>query len=485
MGNNRHGLKRALGRVEVFALAFGTMVGWGWIMLPAQWIKAAGVFGAIAAFFIGGVMCILVGLTYAELTSAFPLAGGELAFSYRGLGYLGSWVTGWTITFAYISVAAWEGIALSTALDYLIPLKRMWFLWNIAGFDVYFSWSLVGIIGAIVLTILNMIGVKPVAVFQILLVMVMLIIGIIYFLGGLAFGNIAYMTPIITDWKGVGAVLLMAPSMYIGFDMVSKSAEEMNMPLRDIAKVLIFSIACACAWYMIMIFSTSVSSPPEFRQQALVPAADSAAYAYESTSISKVLIIGGICGIITSWNGFIVGASRIFFAMGRAKMLPGIFGWVHPKYQTPVFSVLLVGAVCSTSPLLGENALIWLIDAAAFGTVIAYLMISISFLRIRKKEPDLRRYYTIKNGRIVGLGAVISAVFFLFWYTPFSPNALLWPYEWALVFAWVTLGLIFAAYSLIAKQREKVSEAEREFLMFGETYSREIINEKAAFGKTK
>ncbi|HML38814.1 MAG TPA: amino acid permease, partial [Bacillota bacterium] len=86
MKNERYRLKRSLGRVEVFALAFGTMIGWGWIILPSQWIDYAGVLGAVIAFLIGGFLCILVGLTYAELTSAFPLAGGELAFSYRGLG---------------------------------------------------------------------------------------------------------------------------------------------------------------------------------------------------------------------------------------------------------------------------------------------------------------------------------------------------------------------------------------------------------------
>ena len=483
MKNERQRLKRALGRVEVFALAFGTMVGWGWIMLPAQWIEAAGVFGAMAAFLIGGIMCVLVGLTYAELTSAFPLAGGELAFSYRGLGYLGSWITGWTITFAYISVAAWEGIALSTAFDYLIPLSKIDFLWNIAGFDVYLSWSAIGIIGAVILTVLNIIGVKPVAVFQILLVMIMLIIGIVFILGGAAFGKTEYMTPVLTDWKGVGAVLLMAPSMYLGFDIVSKSAEEMNMPLRDIAKVLTLSIACACAWYVLMILGTSISSPPGFRETALVPVADSAAYAFQSSSMSKVLIVGGICGIITSWNGFIIGASRIIFAMGRAKMLPEIFGWVHPKYQTPVTAVVFVGLICSLSPLLGENALIWLVDAAAFGTVIAYLMISISYLRIRKKEPDLRRYYKIRNGKMVGTGAVISALFFLFWYTPFSPTALLWPYEWALVFAWGALGVIFILLSMIADRKQKVSDEERELLMFGNLYAREKVDEKESAQK--
>ncbi|HWQ77502.1 MAG TPA: APC family permease [Anaerovoracaceae bacterium] len=475
MKNERQRLKRALGRVEVFALAFGTMVGWGWVMLPAQWIGDAGVLGAVIAFFIGGIMCILVGLTYAELTSAFPLAGGELAFSYRGMGYLGSWITGWTITFAYIGVAAWEGIALSSAFHYMLPLTKVGYLWTVAGFDVYFSWSLIGIVGAVTLTLLNIIGVRPVAVFQMLLVLMMVITGVIFVLGGLAFGRTEYMTPVITNVKGIGMVLLMAPSMYIGFDMVSKSAEEMNIPLGAIAKVLIVSIVAACAWYILMILGNALSAPYYFRQEALVPTADAAAYAFESPIMAKVMIAGGICGIITSWNGFIVGASRIIFAMGRARMLPGFFGWVHPKYQTPVFSILFVGLICCLFPLLGENALIWLIDTAAFGTVIAYLLISVTFLRIRKKEPGLRRRYTIRKGRTVGTCAAVSAAFFLFWYTPFSPSALKWPYEWILILAWILIGILFLAFSRIADRKKQITEAERELLMFGEEYARESV----------
>jgi amino acid transporter len=222
-----------------------------------------------------------------------------------------------------------------------------------------------------------------------------------------------------------------------------------------------------------VILGAAISAPPSFRHQALVPTADTAAYAFESPAMAKVMIVGGICGIVTSWNGFIVGASRILFAMGRAKMLPGFFGWVHPKYQTPVFAIVFTGLICCFSPLLGENALIWLIDSAAFGTVIAYLMISVSFLRIRKKEPDLRRRYIIRHGRMVGSLAVIIAVFFLFWYTPFSPSALLWPYEWALVLSWIVIGIILLICSKVADRKKKVTDAERELLMFGEEYARE------------
>jgi amino acid transporter len=239
--------------------------------------------------------------------------------------------------------------------------------------------------------------------------------------------------------------------------------------------VLVVSIVAAIAWYIFIIIGFALSAPVDFRQQLPVPIADSAALAFQSPVMAKVMIVGGICGIVTCWNGFIVGASRIIFAMGRAKMLPSFFGWVHPKYQTPVFSIVFVGFICCCSPLLGENALIWLIDTAAFGTVIVYLLVSVSFLRIRQKEPELTRRYNIKRGRAVGMLAMIISAFFLFWYTPISPIAPRWPYEWGLVLAWIFIGIVLLICSMIADRKQKVTDAERELLMFGEEYAREKI----------
>ena len=115
----RQELQKSLNMKDVLALAFGTMIGWGWIMLAGSWVGNGGTLGAIIAFLLGGVMAIFVGLTYAELTPALPLAGGELVFSYRAMGYNASWFTGWMITLAYLGVAAWEGPALSNALGFL------------------------------------------------------------------------------------------------------------------------------------------------------------------------------------------------------------------------------------------------------------------------------------------------------------------------------------------------------------------------------
>jgi amino acid transporter len=465
----RQTLKRAMNFRDVLALGFGSIIGWGWIMLVGDWISLAGVGGAIVAFLAGTVLCIFVGLTYAELTPALPLAGGELAFSYRGLGYIPSWITGWMLTFAYVGVAAFEGPALASAIDYLFQIPRFGYLWTVAGFDVYLSWALVGVIGAVVLTVLNYVGIRSAAIFQTFATGGLAIGGIAFFFGSVMNGNVSNISSIFTTTKGLVAVVLMVPLMFVGFDVIPQSAEEMNIPLSEIAKTLILSICLAAAWYILVIINVAVTAPPSVRDSASIAAADSFAYAMGNPVFGKLLILVGLCGILTSWNAFIVGATRVLFAMSRAKMLPAAFGKVHPTYGTPTSAILVVGLITSLSPLFGRPVLVWIVDASGFGTVIAYFMVAVSFLALRRKEPDLARPYKVKNGPLVGCLAVAVSAFFLYLYLPIGPGALL-PVEWAMVLAWVALGVVFFIAAQI--RYGHVKPAETEYLMFGDEYAR-------------
>jgi amino acid transporter len=188
------------------------------------------------------------------------------------------------------------------------------------------------------------------------------------------------------------------------------------------------------------------------------------------------MIIAALLGIITSWNGFIIGGSRVLFAMARAKMIPEIFGKVHPKYGTPSFAVIFIGVIVSLAVFLGRSALVWLIDASAFGTVVAYFMVSLSFLIVRYKEPGLDRPYRAPAGPFVGIVAVGVAIFFFWTYLPIGPAGLL-PVEWALVAGWVVLGVIF--YIWAQGKYKNVTKAEYEYLMFSDKYARkEIMDSK-------
>ena len=156
--------------------------------------------------------------------------------------------------------------------------------------------------------------------------------------------------------------------------------------------------------------------------------------------------------------------------MARAHMLPGIFAKVNKK-GVPVAAILLVGIVTILSPLLGKSALVWFVDAAAFGTVVAYFMVSLSFLILRKKEPDLARPFKVNAGIVVGILAVGVALFMATLYLPLYSPAPLLGIEWALVGGWIVLGIILFIANKAGANGKK-SKAEIEYQMFGDEYKR-------------
>lgn len=476
MSQERESMAKVMGRSDILALAFGAMIGWGWVVLAGEWVVQAGWLGASIAFAIGGIMCIFVGLCYAELVPMLPMAGGAMAYTYRAFGFKGAWVAIWACAFAYVGVAAWEGIAISTAIDYVIPIPKLWHIWNIAGYDVYLSWALIGILSGVYISYLNYKGGKSAATFQKVATLGLAIAGIVFIVGGFTVGNPAeYMGVAITGTKGIVAVLLMAPAMFVGFDVIPQSAEEMNIPLKAISKILLLSIALACSWYVLMCIGIAMAAPAEVRGGEGVAIADAAAYMFGTPLMGKFMIAGALCGIITSWNGFILGGARILFAMGRAKMLPPIFSKLHPKYNSPYISILLIGVICFFSPLLGKKALVWFVNASGLGVMVTYLMSCSAFLVLRKKEPNLNRPYKVKNGIFIGWMGVICSIGFILLFLPGSPSGLVWPYEWGLVLAWVVLGVVLAAMN--AKTYSGVTAAEREMLIFGPEYARpEYLN---------
>lgn len=481
----RQELQKSLSAKDILALAFGTMVGWGWIMLAGRWVSQGGTAGAVIAFAIGAVLCIFVGLTYSELTPALPLAGGELVFSYRSMGYNGSWLCGWMITFAYVGVACWEGPGFMTAVDFLFgspDFLKIGKLWTIAGYDVYFSWFAIGSVIAIFLCYLNYRGVKQAAVFQVMATLGLALGGVCFLLSGLINGDIQNTFPMISEKAGAAGivvVLLAVPSMFVGFDVIPQAAEEMNFPLHKIPKILIFSIILAALWYMFMIVAIALSAPEELRQQFAehgVPVANAFAHAMGHPVFGKLMILAAMCGILTSWNGFIVGATRVLFSMGRAKMLPEAFAKVHPKYNSPTAAIVLVGILSSLSPLLGKMSLGWFVDASAFGTVIAYFMVVLSFCILRSKEPDLKRPYKVPNGNLIGAIALLVSLFFIALYLPLNkisesiPVAGLDPECWYMVIGWLVLGAIF--YVMASSKYKDVTLEERDYLMFGNEFTR-------------
>jgi len=438
------GFVRVVKRKEVLALSFGAMIGWSWVALTGTWIDGAGGLGAMAAFLAGGVVVVLVGLTYAELASAMPQAGGEHVYSHRALGRTASFICTWAILGGYMSVVAFEAVALPTVTDYLLPGFSRGYLWTVAGWDVHLTWVLLGAGAAVAVTAINVVGIRPAAKVQLVATVLIVVVGILLLGGSLVTGEPGAVPAISGGTRGVLGVLIMVPFMFVGFDVIPQSAEELDVPFAGIGKLLMLSIAGAVFWYVAMIWAVSTGLPEAERQASSLPTADAMAAVFGGSWAGKLLVVAGIAGILTSWNAFLIGGSRAIYALARAGQLPAALGRLHPRFRTPHRALLLLGGMSVLAPLGGRPAMVWLVDAGGLGIVIAYAFVAWSFLVLRRREPGMPRPYRAPAGAFVGFAALLLSTGLMLLYLPMSPAALVWPQEWLIVAAWIALGAVLA-----------------------------------------
>lgn len=465
MGKKQSEFDKVFSAWDILVIAFGAMIGWGWVVSSGDWIAKGGVIGAVMGFAIGGIMIFFVGLTYAELTAAMPQCGGEHVFSYKAMGPMGSFVCTWAIILGYISVVCFEACALPTIIEYIYPSFLKGYLYTVAGFDVYASWVAVAIILAVIITYINIKGAKTAATLQTILTGIIGGVGILLIASSAVSGNVTNLqgqlfigeNPV-DIIKAIFSVAVVTPFFFIGFDVIPQAAEEINIPLKKIGKILVLSIVLAVAFYALIILAVGyvMNSNDILTSQSgsgLVTA-DAMAKAFNSSIMSKVMIVGGMCGIVTSWNSFMIGGSRAMYSMAESYMIPRSFVKLHAKYKTPTNALYLIGALTIIAPFFGKKMLLWIMDAGNFGCCIAYCMVSLSFMILRKKQPEMKRPYEVKNYKLVGSIAVLMSGFMVAMYLiPNSGCSLVWQ-EWIMAGGWSLLGLVFCVVCKI-KYKDK------------------------------
>ena len=361
MEQKKSEFNKVLNAWDVLVIAFGAMIGWGWVVSTGGWIEKGGVLGAAIGFVIGGIMIFFVGMTYAELTAAMPQCGGEHVFSYKAMGSTGSFICTWMIILGYVSVACFEACAFPTIITYLWPGFLKGYLYTVAGFDIYASWLIVAIVVAFLIMMINIIGAKTAAILQtvltciiggagILLIIASVINGTVDNLDGQMFaGSSAGL-----NVKAIIGVAALSPFYFIGFDVIPQAAEEINVPAKKIGSILILSVVLAVVFYALVIVAVGLVMGPQAivdsEQATGLVTADAMAVAFNTKIMAKVIIVGGMCGIVTSWNSFLLGGSRAMYSMAESYMIPKFFAKLHPKHKTPINALILIGSLTMLAP---------------------------------------------------------------------------------------------------------------------------------------
>ena len=441
---------------EVVTLAFGAMIGWSWVLMTGVWLSDAGSLGTLIAFAVGGFAVALIGLTYSELAAAMPKAGGEHIYTQRALGHRWSFACTWALLFSYVNVCLFEAVALPSAVEYLFPEIRLGTLWTFLGSDVDLGFVLLGAGAAAAVAWINVLGIRTAAFMQTLVTGLIILSGALLISGAAAFGNLENTQPLIaTPASGILAVLIMVPALLVGFDVIPQSAEEIDLSPNQIGRLLVISVACAVGWYVLIAFAVGLGLTSEQQASSEMATADAARALWQQPWAGTLLVLGGIGGILTSWNAFIVGGSRVLYALAHSGHVPAVFGKLHPTYKTPWVGIATIGVLSMIAPLFGKTILVWLINSGSFATTIAFLFVAISFLVLRHREPDMPRPFEVSHPRLVGYGAVTLSLGLIAAFLPWSDSALQWPEEWLTIVVWSTLGiLLLIRYELKAGNPE-------------------------------
>ena len=454
MTQKKSEFNKVLNAWDILVIAFGAMIGWGWVVSTGGWIEKGGVIGAALGFAIGGIMIFFVGLTYAELTAAMPQCGGEHVFSYRAMGATGSFICTWMIVLGYVSVACFEACAFPTIITYLWPGFLKGYMYTVAGFDIYASWLITAIVIAFLIMMINIIGAKTAAILQTVLTCIISGAGILLIVASVINGTVDNLdgqifagTTTGVNIKAIIGVAAMSPFYFIGFDVIPQAAEEINVPPKKIGNILILSVVLAVIFYAFVIIAVGfVMNPGDIiaSQEATgLVTADAMAAAFNTKIMAKVIIVGGMCGIVTSWNSFLLGGSRAMYSMAESYMIPKFFAKLHPKHKTPVNALILIGILTMLAPFAGRKMLVWISDAGNFGCCFAYCMVALSFMILRKKEPDMPRPYKVPCYKFFGTMAVIMSGFMVAMYCIPGSGGNLILQEWLMVLGWSALGVVF------------------------------------------
>ncbi len=463
----RQTLKKEIGKLAFFSLAFGSMIGVGWVTAMGSWLNNAGPVGAALAFAFGGAMMLLIGFCYAEVTAMLPLAGGEVAYAYKAYGTQKSFIVGWFLAFGYLSVSAFEAISVGKVLSYLLPSIDFFQLYSIGDEPVFASHIILAFIFTALITFLNHKGASTATGFQVVLTFAILLAAILLMIAGFSTGNVENLKPMFGNsaipWEGFLAVVVTVPFWFVGFDTIPQSAEEAqtNVSPKLLGRLILLSIIASTLFYIVLIISTGMVSPWKVLLQEELTTAAAFKNAFDGGWLTKVVLITALIGLITSWNGFFIACSRVIFALGRGNIIPAVFGKTHKKHGTPTNAIIFCGIVTFLSAFTGRQAMIAFVDVGSFCMAVAFLGVSFSLIALRNKYPAMKRPYKLKYGKLIGMmSAIVSTIILLLMLIPNSPVALVWPQEWLILLFVVISGIIF--WKIGKSSRNKIATQERD-----------------------
>lgn len=423
-------LARTFEMREAITITVGTVVGVGLFTVGAQVVGYMGS-SVILATFVAMLISIYPALLYAEMGAALPYAGGTYKYASLGLGRPFGMLAGWNFIISLVAVTSGEALAFSfyfktffKALGMVLPVS-----------DVVIACAAV-----LLFIITNVHGVQMTGRLQ---------NGFMYFFWGVAviwfvmmipnvsLPNFVTMPDFLKNWNSMGFMANVALIWwcFAGFETCCAMGEEIKYPQINIPRALIlapfivFAVNAAFQWYLVGIV-------PATRLAELADAAAPYADAMTMAGIigfPLLMLAAGIAfgGDFSTLNASIAVPPRYLFTMARDGAMPKIFAKIHPKFQTPYISILVLGIL--SIYLIASNSLVYIASLSLFADLFYYVIGIAAAWMLRRRKPELKRPFVAP---CIVVGAPISMLIYIFMMTQLDHEALITG------IIWCALGLV-------------------------------------------
>ena len=428
-------LARKLRLTDYFSVAFGVMVGVGWLVVMDDWLVRGGPAGALLGFALGAALLLPVGWVYGQLSMAIPDAGAEVAFTAKVFSPLVSYATGWILMPVYLMVCPYEAVAIGRIAGYLFPGLNTFALYTLGGYTVYLPHLVLGLALTIAFTALNYRGVHLSAGFLRYTTFAVLALVALFSAAGLRNGSFANLQPAFshTPFVSVLLVLQIVPYFMTGFDAVSKCAEESSVHFepKDFPKAVISSIVVGFIFYAVIITAVSLAVP----WQSITHERFATAVAFEralgSRWIVDVIMVTALISLLKIFNANLLTTTRLLFALGRRKLVAPVIGYVHPVHQTPSVAILCVGIVIAGAIFLGNAILVPISEMGSAVGPFGWMMACAAYYKLSPASA---------GKRVAAVGVAVTLALILMKVLPFVPGHFSY-WEWLALVLWCALGL--------------------------------------------
>jgi APA family basic amino acid/polyamine antiporter len=401
-----HGLRRAVG-------VWGSYT-WGYADVGADVYVALGIVMAAAqgatnvAFLFAGLVYVMVGLAYTELAAAYPMAGGGQFYVLRGLGDFWGFVAGWAVLLDFTIDISLFALASAGYINFFFPTLNAHVDISLLGLSlpgVQPILILEATILVVFLTVLNILGVRESTRFnEILGALDVTSESAILFFGFLfAFNPTLLIHQMTTAWPdpfhlAYGASLAIIS--FVGLESISQASQETLRPGKVVPRTSIALILT------VLIYALAFSN----LSLAMLPWPSVVAHNGDPVAwlASHIPILGLFIGpyvallgstlLLISANSGVFGASRITYSMARFNLLPRWFSKVHSRFRTPVRTLVVFSGIALVELFLAglsPNAYDVLANMYAFGAATAYMLVFVSLLVLRFKDPWTPRPFKV------------------------------------------------------------------------------------------